>query len=175
MVRDARRISPPRLVPLPAQALDRLETQFDPETQGIPTHPNRLRRVAGQYDPGFRLLGAPDYQQSAAAFGGALEGGSAAHPRGVGAGNESLGGQPPASRSAEGDVFGLPDVGMPARSLNLVPQFGTGQARSHSTITVTSWGTAGARARSNSTIGSIQAPGRLAGRMRQATGIAHPR
>ena len=51
---------------------------------------------------------------------------------------------------------------MPALSEYLFPQFRTGASpRSHSTITVMSLVTAGARACSSSTIGSIQAPGTL--------------
>ena len=128
MAGDARGVGPPGLMPLPAQTLDGLETQFDPETQGIPTHPNRLRWLVGQYDPRFQLIGVPDHQQGATAFGGVLEGSSAADPSGIGTGDEGLGGQSPATLGTEGDVFRVSDVGMPALRSDLTPQFGTGQA-----------------------------------------------
>ena len=41
---DARRVGAPGLVPLPAQAFDGLEAQFDPEAQGVPTGSGVLRR-----------------------------------------------------------------------------------------------------------------------------------
>ena len=71
MAGDAGRVSAPGLVPLPAQALDGLEAQFDPEAQGILQRPNLLRWVVSEYDPGFRLTGVPNHQQGAAAFGSA--------------------------------------------------------------------------------------------------------
>ena len=37
MARNARRVGPPGLIPLPTQALERLEAQLDPEAQRIPT------------------------------------------------------------------------------------------------------------------------------------------
>ena len=46
------RIGPASLLPLPAQALERLEPQLDPEAQRIPTHPGLVRGKAGQDDPG---------------------------------------------------------------------------------------------------------------------------
>ena len=126
---DARRIGPSGLVPFPAQALDRLEAQFDPETQRVPTHPNFLRRKVGQDDPRFLLFHVPDRQQGATAFGGGgAEGGSRPDPGGIRTGNEGAGGQPAASLGAEGDAFRIPHVGMPALSTYLLPQFGTGYA-----------------------------------------------
>ena len=126
---DARRVGPAGFMPLPAQALDRLEPQLDPEAQRVPTHPNLVRRQAGQDDPRLLLFHVPDRQQGATAFGGgAAEGGSPANPGGVGTGNEGARRQPPASLGAEGDVFRIPHVGMPALSAYLVPQFRTGQA-----------------------------------------------
>ena len=103
--------------------------------------------------------------------------------RGIRTGNEGAGGQPPAALSAESDVFRIPHVGMPAPAVagagsERVPVSTISdwpRPRSHSTTTFISLGTAGARACSNSTIGSIQAPRLLARRMRQATGIAQPR
>ena len=65
---DARRVGAPGLVPLPAQAFDGLEAQFDPEAQGVPTGPGVLRRQVSEDDPGFFLLDVPDRQQGAAAF-----------------------------------------------------------------------------------------------------------
>ena len=41
---DAGRVVAPGLVPLSAQALDGLEAQFDPEEQGVPTHPDPFQR-----------------------------------------------------------------------------------------------------------------------------------
>ena len=122
MAGDARRVRPPGLVPLPAQALDGpriqygagFETHFDPEAQSVPTHPNRLRRMVRQYDPGLRLIGVPDHQQGATVFSRAFEGGSTADPRGIRLGNEGSGGQSPTALGAEGDVFRVSDVGMPA-------------------------------------------------------------
>ena len=88
------------------------EAQFDPEAQGIPTGSSLLGRQVGEDDPGFFLLDVPDDQQGAAAFGsGGAEGGAATDPRGVGTGNEVLGGQPAASLGAEGDAFRIPHVG----------------------------------------------------------------
>ena len=148
---EMRGVSAPGLVPLPAQALDGLETQFDPKAQRVPTHPNRFRRVAGQYDPRLQLTGAPDHQ------------------------------------SAEGGQRRLAPPPYPVRGGLRARiwrhNLGLFSPRSHSTITVVSPGAAGARACSSSTTGSIQDPGRLAGRMRQslprtgygATGMAHPR
>ena len=54
---DAGRVGAPGLVPLPAQALDGLEAQFDPEAQGVPAGSGVLRRQVGEDDPGFFLLG----------------------------------------------------------------------------------------------------------------------
>ena len=68
MPRDARRVGPAGLVPLPAQALERLEAQFDPAAQRVPTHPDCFRRKVGEDDPWFLLLGVPDRQQGATAF-----------------------------------------------------------------------------------------------------------
>ena len=64
---DAGRVGAPGLVPFPAQALDGLEAQFDPEAQGVPADPDLLRRQVGEDDPGFLLLGVPDGQQGATA------------------------------------------------------------------------------------------------------------
>ena len=126
---DARRVGSPGLVPLPSQALDRLEAQLDPEAQRVPTHSNLVRRQVGQDDPRLLLLNVPDRQQGAAAFcGGGAEGGAAADPSGIGTGNEGAGGKPAAAVGAEGDVFRIPHVGMPALNAYLLPQFRTGQA-----------------------------------------------
>ena len=82
------RIGPASLLPLPAQALERLEPQLDPEAQRIPTHSNLLRGKVGQDDPGLLLFCVPDRQQGATAFGGATsEGGAPADPGGIGTGN----------------------------------------------------------------------------------------
>ena len=75
------RVGPAGLIPFPAQALDRLEAQFDPEAERVPTHPDCFRRKVGEDDPWLLLLGVPDRQQSATAF-GVGEGGTAADPRG---------------------------------------------------------------------------------------------
>ena len=64
---DARRVGAPGLVPLPAQAFDGLEAQFDPEAQGVPTGSGVLRRQVSEDDPRFFLLDVPDRQQGAAA------------------------------------------------------------------------------------------------------------
>ena len=127
--RDARRAGSPGLVPFPSQALDRFEPQLDPEAQRVPTHPDFLRRKVGQDDPGLLLFHVPDRQQGATAFGvGPAESGSPANPGGVGTRNEGAGRQSAAFPGAEGDVFRIPHVGMPALSAYLLPQFGTGQA-----------------------------------------------
>ena len=79
--RNPRRISPPGLLPLPTQVLDRPEPQLGPEAERVPTHPNFVRRKAGQ---------------DATAFcGGSAEGGPAPGPRGVRTGNEGARPQPP--------------------------------------------------------------------------------
>ena len=125
----AGRVGSPGLVPLPAQAFDGLEAQFDPEAQGVPTGSGVLRRQVGEDDPRFFLLDVPDRQQGAAAFcGGGAEGGAAANPSCIGTGNEVLCGQPAAILGAEADVLPIPHVGMPALSAYLSPQLGTGYA-----------------------------------------------
>ena len=126
---DARRVGAPGLVPLPAQAFDGLEAQFDPEAPGVPTGSGVLQRQVGEDDPRFFLLDVPDLQQGAAAFcvGGA-EGGAAANPGRTGTGNEVLCGQPAAVLGAEADVLPIPHVGMPALGAYLSPQLRTGYA-----------------------------------------------
>ena len=122
------------------------EAQFDPEAQGVPTGSSLLGRQVGEDDPRFFLLDVPDDQQGAAAFGsGGAEGGAATDPRGIGTGNEVLGGQPAASLGAEGDAFGIPHVGMPApRSWP-----GAGSERV-SVATISDWPGPGRTARSRS-------------------------
>ena len=113
------------------------EAQFDPEAQGVPAGSGVLRRQVGEDDPGFFLLGVPDHQESAAAFGlGSAEGGAAANPGGIGTAQEALGGQPASTIGAESDVLPVAHTGMPAprsgrgQALGayLLPQFGTGYA-----------------------------------------------
>ena len=87
---DAGRVGSTGLLPLPTQALDRLEAQFDPEAQGVPAGSGVLRRQVGEDDPRFFLLDVPDPQQGAAAFcGGGAEGGAAANPSCIGDGKRS--------------------------------------------------------------------------------------
>ena len=45
---DAGGVGPSGLVPLPAQALEGLEAQFDPEAQRLPAGSHRLRRQVGE-------------------------------------------------------------------------------------------------------------------------------
>ena len=98
MPRNPRRVGSTGLVPLPSQALDRLEPQLDPEAQRVPTHPNFFRGKVGQDDPRLLLFNVPDRQQGATAFGGSgAEGGSPANPSGIGTGNEGARRQPPGS------------------------------------------------------------------------------
>ena len=129
MPRNPRRVSPAGLLPLPTQALDRLEPQLDPEAERVPTHPNFVRRKVGQDNPRLLLFNVPDRQQGATAFYCCLaERRPAPGPRGIRTGNEGARGQPPAALSAESDVFRIPHVGMPALSEYLFPQFRTGQS-----------------------------------------------
>ncbi len=60
--------NPRRVMPLPTQALDRLEPQLDPEAERVPTHPNFVRRKVGQDNPRLLLFNVPDRQQGATAF-----------------------------------------------------------------------------------------------------------
>ena len=132
---------PPGLVPLPAQALEGFEAQFDPETESVPTGSHLLGREVGEDDPGLLLLDVPDHQEGATAFGGGgAESGALADPRGVGLGNEGEGGKPVAALGAEGDVFSIPHTGMPALGSYLFPQLRFFAEQ----ITVISLGTAGA-------------------------------
>ena len=102
---NTRWVGAPGLIPLPAQALDGLEAQFDPEAQGVPTWSHLIGRKVGEDDPGFVLLDVPDDQQGAAALGfGSAEGGSAANPGRIGTGNEALGRQPAPTVGAESDA-----------------------------------------------------------------------
>ena len=129
MSRNPCRVGPPGFIPLPAQALNRLEAQFDPETQRVPTHPDFFRRKVGEDDPRLLLFNVPDREQGATAFSGAAtEGGAAADPGGIRTGDKASRGQPAASIGSEGDVFRIPHVGMPALSQDLLPQLRTGQA-----------------------------------------------
>ena len=126
---DPRRVSSSSLIPLPPQALERLEAGFDPEPERAPTRAGFLRGKVSQYDPRFLLLSVPGHQQRATAFYlRNAERGPAPDPPGTRSGNEGARRQPPAALGAEGDVFRIPDVGMPALSAYLVPQFRTGQA-----------------------------------------------
>ena len=130
-IQGARRSLHAGLLPLPTQALDRprswpgagSEPQLGPEAECVPTHPNFVRRKAGQdgprllpgSSPGQALLGVPDRRQGATAFcGGCAESGPAPDSRGIRTGKEGAGGQPPAALGAESDVFRIPHVGMPA-------------------------------------------------------------
>ena len=89
---DAGGVGAPRLVPLPAQALEGLEAQLDPEAQGVPAGTHLIGCKVGEDDPGFLLFGVPDHQQGAAALGlGGAEGGAAANPRRIGDGRRSAG------------------------------------------------------------------------------------
>ena len=101
------RVGPAGLIPFPAQALDRLEAQFDPEAERVPTHPDRFRRKVGEDDPWFLLISVPDRQQGATAFGGG-EGGTAADPRVSGDGKRRLaraaGGRPGRRRCCFSDT-----------------------------------------------------------------------
>ena len=126
---DAGGVGAPRLVPLPAQALEGLEAQLDPEAQGVPAGTHLIGCKVGEDDPGFLLFGVPDHQQGAAALGlGGAEGGAAANPRRIGTGDEALGGQSFAAVSAESDVLSVAHTGMPALIPYLLPQLGTGNA-----------------------------------------------
>ena len=126
---DAGGVGAPRLVPLPAQALEGLEAQLDPEAQGVPAGTHLIGCKVGEDDPGFLLFGVPDHQQGAAALGlGGAEGGAAANPRRIGTGDEALGGQSFAAVSAESDVLSVAHTGMPALIPYLLPQLGTGDA-----------------------------------------------
>ena len=126
---DTRWVGAPGLIPLPAQAFDGLEAQFDPEAQGVPTWSHLIGRKVGEDDPGFALLDVPDDQQGAAALGfGSAEGGSAANPGRIGTGTEALGGQPAPTVGAESDVLPVAHTGMPALGAYLRPQLGTGYA-----------------------------------------------
>ena len=53
---DARWVGAAGLVPLPAQALEGLEAQLNPEAQRVPTDPDLLRRQVSEDDPRFLLL-----------------------------------------------------------------------------------------------------------------------
>ena len=91
---DVSWIGAPGLVPLPAEALDGLEAQFDPETEGVPTGSHLIGCQVGEGDPGFLLLGVPDHQQGSAALdGGMTEGGAAPDPGRVGNGDEGRAGR----------------------------------------------------------------------------------
>ena len=114
-IQGARRSLHAGLLPLPTQALDRPEPQLGPEAECVPTHPNFVRRKAGQDGPRLPLLGVPDRRQGATAFcGGCAESGPAPDSRGIRTGKEGAGGQPPTALGAESDVFRIPHVGMPA-------------------------------------------------------------
>ena len=129
MPRNPRRSSPSGLLPLPTQALERLEAQLDPKAECVTTHPNLVRRKVGQDEPWLILFNVPDRQQDATAFcGGSAEGGAAPDPRSIRTGNEGSRGKAATAIDAESDVFRIPHVGMPALSQDLFPQFRTGQA-----------------------------------------------
>ena len=106
---DAGGVGTAGLVPLPAQALDGLEAQLDPEAQRVPTGSHLVRSQVGEDDPGFLLLGVPDGQQGAAAFG---LGGATADPGRVGNGYDWGAGDyrvrfAPDGSDDEGEWFGL--------------------------------------------------------------------
>ena len=126
---NPRRVSPPRPLPLPSGALDRLEPHLNPESERVPTHVRLLRRKVGQYDPRSILLNIPDRNQRATALYCCLaERRPGPNPPGIRAGNEGSRGKAATAIDAEGDVFRIPDVWMPALSAYLAPQFRTGQA-----------------------------------------------
>ena len=126
---NPRRVSPPRPLPLPSGALDRLEPHLNPEAQRVPTQARRLRQQVGQDDPRFILFSVPDRNQRAAALCWCLaERRPSPNPPGIRPGNEGSRGKAATAIGAEGDVFRIPDVGMPALSADLAPQFRTGQA-----------------------------------------------
>ena len=115
MPRNPRRSSPSGLLPLPTQALERLEAQLDPKAECVTTHPNLVRRKVGQDEPWLILFNVPDRQQDATAFcGGSAEGGAAPDPRSIRTGNEGSRGKAATAIDAESDVFRIPHVGMPA-------------------------------------------------------------
>ena len=117
---DAGGVGAPRLVPLPAQALEGLEAQLDPEAQGVPAGTHLIGCKVGEDDPGFLLFGGAGCRRWALVEGGAP------NPRRIGTGDEALGGNrlPP---SAESDVLSVAHTGMPALIPSL-PQLGTGLA-----------------------------------------------
>ena len=174
-IQGARRSLHAGLLPLPTQALDRPrslpgagpEPQLGPEAECVPTHPNFVRRKAGQDSPRLPLLGVPGRRQGATAFcGGCAESGPAPGTRGIRMGTKARAGsrRPPSAQKVT--FFGYlmwgcqpPDRGRgKALRQDLSPQFRTGQGPVAQRTTVISLGTAGARACSSSTIGSIQAP-----------------
>ena len=117
------RVSPPRPLPLPSGTLDRppvgaegrLEPHLNPESERVPTHARLLRRKAGQYDPRFILFNIPDrYQRATALYCCLAERRPAPNPPGIRPGNEGSRRKAATAIDAEGDVFRIPDVWMPA-------------------------------------------------------------
>ena len=115
--------------PLPAHALERLESRLYPEPERAPRRP-RLRRVkVGQYDPRRRLTIEPDDgYRLPKPFRRGSERGSAPDEGAVRSQNRLAGGHPRPVFGAKSRVYRLSHVRMPAERAYLFPQIRASQA-----------------------------------------------
>jgi hypothetical protein len=121
-------IGTPGMLPLPAHSLESAEPQFNPDPQPIPTHSHIPRRQVGQYQPGFLLVRAPDYQQgTTTAYFWLSESCTLTHPGIAGSRNQTGCRLPTASQGLKGSVAFDSHQGVPTQGCNPPPEAGTPQ------------------------------------------------
>lgn len=122
------RVRPPGVFPLPANAFQGAEAQFDPDPQTVPTNADALRWQVGQQNPRLDLVIPPNHNQdpTATQF-RAVESSAGSYPAVAWPGHQGAGGHATASLGLENGVAPDAHQRVPTQGLYLFAKTGAPQ------------------------------------------------